>query len=197
MKRRNKSQRESRDLTYQDIQAHWRKKTWCSRTEDTTQPEPSFHCFSGAIQWIASTSYSTPPISTVWGTTDVGFPHHDDKQSFSFWRKWRNEYRARRPALPGSQYVTFPWGHGCSGAAGFHGHENYFWLAPAGSDVTSVSSSSGLGSSLAPEILLSLPVVLGEVEEVWSQQMRRGGQEGVAVVGLSVASLTFNTIVFL
>lgn len=63
-----------------------------------------------------------------------------------------------------------------------------------GSDVTSVSSSSGLGSSLAPEILLSFPVVLGEVEEVWSQQTWRGG---VVVVGVSVASLPFNTMVFL
>lgn len=43
----------------------------------------------------------------------------------------------------------------------------------AGSDVTGPSSSSGLGSSLAPEILLRLPVVLGEMEEVWSQQTQR------------------------
>lgn len=59
--------------------------------------------------------------------------------------------------------------------AGFLRQESYFWLTWVGSDVTSVSSSSGLGSSLAPEILRSFPVVLGEVEEVWSQQTWRGG----------------------
>lgn len=56
--------------------------------------------------------------------------------------------------------------------------ESYFWRTWVGSDVTSVSSSSGLGSSLAPEILLSFPVVLVEVEEVWSQQRQRDGQAG-------------------
>lgn len=41
-------------------------------------------------------------------------------------------------------------------AAGFLGEESYFWSTRVSSDVTSASSSSGLGSSLAPEILLSL-----------------------------------------
>lgn len=59
----------------------------------------------------------------------------------------------------------------------------------AGSDVTSASSSSGLGSSLAPEILLSFPVVLGEVEEVWSQPTWRGRRGGGGGAGVSVASL--------
>lgn len=62
--------------------------------------------------------------------------------------------------------------------ASFLGQESYFWLTWVGSDVTSVSSSSGLRSSLAPEILLSFPVVLVEVEEVWSQQRQRDGQAG-------------------
>lgn len=65
------------------------------------------------------------------------------------------------PSPPGARFH--------SGAAGFLGEERYFWRRRAGSDVTRVSSSSGLGSSLAPEILPSLPVVLGEVEEVWGR----------------------------
>lgn len=80
--------------------------------------------------------------------------------------------------------MTFPWGQICSGAAGFLGEESYFWRTRVGSDVTSVSSSSGLRSSVAPEILLSFPVVLREVEEVWSQLTRRG-EEGEGGGGLS------------
>lgn len=71
------------------------------------------------------------------------------------------------------------------GIAGFLGEESYFWPPRVGSDVTSVSSSSGLGSSLAPEILLSFPVVLREVEEVWSHPTRRRWAGRV----VSVASL--------
>lgn len=94
------------------------------------------------------------------------------------------------------QHVTLGIGQICAGDAGFLGQEGYFWLTRIGSDVTSASSSSGLGSSLASEILLSFPVVLGEVEEAWSQQTSRGGRAGRVVV-VSVASLPYNTMVFL
>lgn len=53
-------------------------------------------------------------------------------------------------------YVTLPRGRICLGSAGFLGREGYFWLTRVGCDVTSVSSSPGLGSDLAAEILLSL-----------------------------------------
>lgn len=85
-------------------------------------------------------------------------------------------------------YVTFPLGATfAQGLQVFLGEESYFWRV--GSDVRSVSSSSGPGSSLAPEILLSFPVVLGEVEKVWSQLTRRGGLEVGKRGGVSVASL--------
>lgn len=71
-------------------------------------------------------------------------------------------------------YVTFPWGQIYSGTAGFLGEEKYFWLPWVGSDVTSVSSSSGLGSGLSPEILSLFPVVLCELGEVWSQTNKEG-----------------------
>lgn len=70
---------------------------------------------------------------------------------------------------------TPPRGQIFSEPTGFLGEEKYFWLPRVGSDVTSVSSSSGLRSGLAPEILWLFPVVLCEVEEVWSQPMMRGG----------------------
>lgn len=61
------------------------------------------------------------------------------------------------PRLPCLCMWPSPGGaHICSVAAGFLGEKSYFWSTRVSSDVTSASSSSGLGSSLAPEILLSL-----------------------------------------
>lgn len=95
--------------------------------------------------------------------------------------------------------MTFPPGaRSARGAAGFLGEEGYFWPARVASDVTSVSSSSGPGSSLAPEILLSFPVVLGEVEEVWSQATQRGGRVRVGEGGGGLCRIPpLNTMVLL
>lgn len=54
-------------------------------------------------------------------------------------------------------------------AVAFLQQESYFCCIQAGSDVTGPSSSSVPGSSLAPQILLSFPVVLSEMEELWCQ----------------------------
>lgn len=91
------------------------------------------------------------------------------EESFSFWNKRRScSFHSDRVCVPGPPLGTgFAVGGGAAGLS----WTGKLFLAQTGvgSDVTSASSSSGLGSSLAPEILLSFPVVLGGVEEVWSQ----------------------------
>lgn len=96
-------------------------------------------------------------------------------------------YNTWPPPTPGWQALT---------GGVFSDRKVIFGPRRVGSDVTSASSSSGLGSSLDPEILPSFSCCSGrggrgaeptDVARGWRRRRRQ----------LSVASLPFNTMVFL
>lgn len=70
------------------------------------------------------------------------------------------------------------WGGTCSGTAGFQDRTVISGLTRAGSEVTSVSSSSGIGSSLAPEIPFSPSCCCGATWCVFVWRRRRWRRQG-------------------
>lgn len=101
------------------------------------------------------------------------------QQSTCFWQPG-----ARPPWRVYVETVTSPPPPGVTSAppGGFSDRKVIFCRAQAGSDVTGPSSSSGPGSSLAPEILRSFPVVLAAMEK------GRGQQGGRCHQGRSIKS---------
>lgn len=175
MKRRNDSQREARDLTSQDIQACCRRNARCSELK--TLCDSQNHQLIASIHILKCAKKNCIGLPTCWGEKKKSCPtvccitwlHFLLKRRVSLFGTSEDRVRSTPTVFV---CLTLPWGQVSlgGGAAGLSWTGKLFLAQTGvGSDVTSASSSSGLGSSLAPEILLSFPVVLGGVEEVWSQ----------------------------